>query len=44
MREFDIAIEWRLDVKDADLSKDLAIVDRWNNLTIVDEDKEFLED
>ena len=38
MREYIIAIEQILDVKDADLSKDLAMVDRWNNLTVADED------
>ena len=38
MREYDIAIEWRLDIKDADLYKDITMVDRWNKLTVADED------
>ena len=38
MREYDIAIEHRLYVKDADLSKDLVMVDWWNKLTVADED------
>ena len=43
MRDYNIAIEQRLDVKDADLSKDLAMLDRWNNLTVADDDPEFLD-
>ena len=43
MREYDIAIEHIRDVKDSYLSKDLATVDRWNKLTVADEDPEFLE-
>ena len=39
---YDIAIERRLDVNDADLSKELAMVDQWNKLTVADEDTEFL--
>ena len=44
MRYLNIMIEQRLDVKDADLSKDLAMVYRWNELTIADEDQEFLDE
>ena len=44
MRYSNIMIEQRLDVKDADLSKDLAMVYRWNELTIADEDQEFLDE
>ena len=44
MREYNITIERRLDVKDADLSKDLAMVDRHNKLTIADEDPELLDE
>ena len=43
MREYNIAVEQRLDVNDADLLKELAMVDRWNKLTVVDEDPEFLD-
>ena len=43
MREYNIAIDQRLDVKDADLSKDLAMVERWNKMTVADEDLEFLD-
>ena len=44
MRDHNIAIEQRLDVKDADLSKDLAILEQWNKLTVADEDPEFLDE
>ena len=43
MIDCNIAIEQRPDVKDADLSKDLAMVEIWNNLTVVDEDPGFLD-
>ena len=43
MREYNTEIEWRLDLKDAYLLKDLLVVDRWNKLTVADEDPEFLE-
>ena len=43
MREYNIAIEKRLDVKDAGLLKDLVMVDQWNKMTVVDEDTEFLD-
>ena len=43
MREYNIAIERRLNVKEADLLKDLAMVYRWNKLAIADEDPEFLD-
>ena len=43
MREYNIAIEKRLDVKDAGLLKDLVMVDQWNKITVVDEDTEFLD-
>ena len=43
MREYNIAVEQRLDVNYADLLKELAMVDRWNKLTVVDEDTEFLD-
>ena len=39
-----ISIEWRLDVKDADLLKDHAMVVRWNNLTVAYEDTYFLDE
>ena len=41
MVDYNIAMEQRLDVNDSDLSKDLAMVELWNNLTVVDEDTEF---
>ena len=44
MREYKIAIEQRLYVKDADLSKDLDMVERWNNLTVADEDTDILDE
>ena len=44
MREYKISIERRIDVNDADLSKDLAMVDQRNKLTIADEDPEFLDE
>ena len=44
MIEYNIAIEQRLEVKDADLSNDLAMVELWNKLTIADEDPEFLDE
>ena len=44
MREYDITIERRLDVKDADLSKDLIMVNQWNNLNVADEDPKFLDE
>ena len=34
MRDYNIAIEHILDVKDADLSKYLAMVEQWNKLTV----------
>ena len=37
-------VEQRLDVKDADLSKDLALVEQRNKLTVVGEDTEFLDE
>ena len=43
MRKYNIAIEQRIDVKYADLSKDLVMAERWNKMTIVDEDTEFLD-
>ena len=43
MRECYISIEQRLDVNDADSSKDLAMVERQNKLTLADKDTEFLE-
>ena len=42
MREYIITIKQRLDVKDADLLKDLAMAKQWNKLTVSDEDTEFL--
>ena len=44
MIEYNIAIEQRLEVKDADLSNDFAMVELWNKLTIADEDPEFLDE
>ena len=39
-----IAIEQRLDIKDTDLSKDLAMLEWWNKPTVADEDTEFIDD
>ena len=36
MRDYNIAIEKRLDVKDTYLSNFLAMVERWNHLTVVE--------
>ena len=44
MIEYDIAIKWRLDLKNADLLKDLAILYRWNKLTVAHKDPEFLDE
>ena len=44
MRESNIAIEQRLDVKDAYLSKDLVMLERCNKLTVADEDPDFLDE
>ena len=44
MREYNTEIEWRLDVNDAYLSQYLAILYRWNKLTVSDEDPEFLDE
>ena len=44
MREYHIAIEQKLDIKDADLSKDLVMVELWNKLTVADKDREFLDE
>ena len=44
MREYNILIEQRLDVNDADLLKGLVIVYRWNKMTVADEDPEFLNE
>ena len=44
MREYDITIERRLDVKDAGLSKYLVMVNPWNNLNVADEDPKFLDE
>ena len=43
MKESNIAIKHRLDVNDGNLSKDLTMVERWNNLTVAYEDPEFLD-
>ena len=43
MIEYDIAIKWRLDLKNADLLMDLAILYRWNKLTVADEYPEILD-
>ena len=43
-REYNIVIYHRLDVKDADLSKELIMVEQWNKLNITDEDPEFLDE
>ena len=42
MREYNIAIEQRLDVNDANLSKEIDTVRRPNKTTIADENPEFL--
>ena len=42
MRKYNIAIEQRIDVTDTDLSKELAMVELWNNTIVADEDTEFL--
>ena len=43
MRGYNIEIEQRLDIKDADLLKYLTMVERWNKLTVVNADPEFLD-
>ena len=42
--EYNISIEQRLDVKDVDLPKYLAMSERWKKLTVADEDPEFLDE
>ena len=44
MREYNIVIERRLDAKDADLSKEINMVERWKNLAVEDEDPEFFDE
>ena len=44
MRDYIVAIEQRLDVKYADLLKDLATVEQRNKLTVADEYPGFLDD
>ena len=44
MREYNIAIKNRLDVKDANLSKEINMVERWKNLAVEDEDPEFFDE
>ena len=44
MREYNIVIKQRLDINDAYLSKDLVILERWNNLRVADEDPGFCEE
>ena len=44
MREYNIAIEQRLDVNDANLSKEINMVERWKNLAVEDEDPEFFDE
>ena len=44
MREYNIVIKQRLDINDAYLSKDLVILERWNNLRVADEDPGFREE
>ena len=42
MIEYNIVIKLGLEVKDADLLNDHVMVERWNKLTIADENPEFL--
>ena len=42
--EYNIAIEQRIDVKDADLSKELIMVDHQETQNVADEDPEFLDE
>ena len=44
MREYNIVIEQILDIKDADLSNNLAIAEQWNKLTVADYNPEFLDE
>ena len=44
MREYNISIEQILDKKDVGLSKYLVVIDRWNNMTVADEDTELLDE
>ena len=43
IRDYNIVTEQIIDVKDEYLSKYLGMVERWNNLTVADEDPEFLD-
>ena len=43
MREYNIAMEHIPYVKDTDLSKDLTMAYQWNNMTLSDEDPDFLD-
>ena len=43
MIEYNIVIKLGLEVKDADLLNDHVMVERWNKLTVMDEDPEFLD-
>ena len=44
MSNYDTKISERLDVKNSDLTKQAQGIDRWNKLSIADEDPEFLEE
>ena len=44
MREYNIVIEQILDIKEADLSNNLAIAEQWNKLTVADYNPEFLDE
>ena len=43
MSDYDTNISERLDVKNSDLKNQAQGIDRWNKLSIADEDPEFLE-
>ena len=44
MEDYDTKVVERLSVKDSDLSKQVQNINRWNKLSITDQDPEFLEE
>ena len=44
MKDFDVKIAERLDIKGSDLSRMVSNVDGWNKLSILEEDPEFMEE